>query len=205
MHGGTYYLAVEQVLSSLKLQRLKLFHRLSVDGANHCAKVESVCCSDPFKDEELETLDSAIIHADSHSDEENATLYYISGYVAFKLGANKANEPTEQPASEFTDLVSRGKLSHPVPEMFYFSKIAYKVFLDLQGLPAKLTCAKRLKNLLQLLLSSLPIDLEMDQGVCQILSNVFFQGLVAKASSNLINNPVTSALCERKLNKLSCS
>ena len=55
------------------------------------------------------------------SDEERSALYFISGYVAFKekLGVCVPEKLTAN--SEFLQLVSRGKLSHPPQKLFDLS------------------------------------------------------------------------------------
>ena len=59
--------------------------------------------------------------------EERSKLYYISDYVDFKekIGINMVENSRE---SEFLQLVSRGKLVHPPPELFDLSLYFYSIF-----------------------------------------------------------------------------
>ena len=60
---------------------------------------------------------------------EKSSLYYIAGYVAKKEDLCAANgtdgESNLHSHSEFTPLVSRGKLSHPTAELFNLACVLY--------------------------------------------------------------------------------
>ena len=49
MSGGNYIISVEQVLSSLSLRRLKLYHKLNLD-ATEITSSEYVCCTGDISD-----------------------------------------------------------------------------------------------------------------------------------------------------------
>ena len=85
MHGGDYLIAADQVLSSLSLRRLKLYHDLEIDPKS-VETTERVCCVGNIgdKDEDLFLLDECFSEASNLTETENSTLYYISGYIAFK-------------------------------------------------------------------------------------------------------------------------
>lgn len=59
MSGGNYFIAVEQILSSLQLQRLKLFDRLSITTTHY--HDPSLCCSQELTEEELLIVDDAVM------------------------------------------------------------------------------------------------------------------------------------------------
>ena len=54
--GGNFYISVDQVLSSLHLQRLKLFKKLSIEPTNVHEKEQ--CCETPLDETELDCLDN---------------------------------------------------------------------------------------------------------------------------------------------------
>ena len=82
--GGNYFISVEQVLSSLSLQRFKLYHQLHIEKSDII--VENVCCISNVedKDEDIELVESCFKESSNLSDSECSTLYFISGYVAYK-------------------------------------------------------------------------------------------------------------------------
>ncbi len=198
-------MAVEQVLSSLQLQRLKLFHRLEINIDDHIAKITSRCCVDDVLDEELEVLDAAIIEFDTHSPEEEAALYYVCGYVAVSIGERCVTPLVACSESEFTEMVSRGKLSHPTPALFQFSRIAYCAMKKLQALRDFPKCANRVTKLFKILLDGMPININHPQQVCSILSNTFHKGIVNKSKSVFQGSRPALALQERQLTKLTSS
>ena len=79
----------------------------------------------PFKLYEL--VESCFEESSNLSDKERATLYYISGYVANEKKIGVSYE-RQGPVSEFTNLVSRGGLSHPPQELFDLSQYLYCFF-----------------------------------------------------------------------------
>ena len=104
----------QQVVSSLTLRRLKLYHKLNLDDPSFLDKSE--CCGSlQDKDEDLELLDKCFDESCELSEAEMSTLYYISGYVALKedITCDTEISADDIETSEFTELVSRGKLRHP--------------------------------------------------------------------------------------------
>ena len=79
MSGGNYFIAVEQILSSLQLQRLKLFDRLSITTTHY--HDPSLCCSQELTEEELLIVDDAVMTTDNLLDSEAAKYTFI----AYKL------------------------------------------------------------------------------------------------------------------------
>ena len=119
------YVSKDQVLSSLHLQKLKLFKKLEIELSNVHEK-ES-CCVTALDDNELEFLDNCGELSSSLSESEKSTLYYISGYVTHKEGllpsANVLLDSVKE--SEFTTLVYRGQLSHPSGGLYNISKLLF--------------------------------------------------------------------------------
>ena len=78
-------------------------------------------------EEKDDLIDTCFEEASNLTINEKSTLYYISGYVARKENLSTCHTSPNLPESEFTDLVSRGKLVHPPAyrnTFFLFSKNA---------------------------------------------------------------------------------
>ena len=72
------------------------------------------------------------------SDLEESSLFFISGYVAFKEGlALQVDDPTLFQNSEILSLLSRGKLSYPPAELFELGCILFCYYKNV-----KKTCIK---------------------------------------------------------------
>ena len=84
LSGGNYHISVEQVISSVSLRRMKLYHKLEMHG-DEMVSSESVCCAGNLqdKDHDHELLDNCFNEASNLSESERSTVYYICGYVSF--------------------------------------------------------------------------------------------------------------------------
>lgn len=213
MSGGVYYISVEQVLLSARLRRMKMYAILELaEFTEH----RGVCCSTPLSDDELSSVDKCPLHEENLSSTERASLYYIAGklsgltsslsgivllllligYISHKEGILAENTSGFSEDSEFTDMVSRGKLTHPPAWLFQFSCLCYSCFTLLQS-PQ---CASRIESLFQTILEYfMPDILENLNRVITRLTNCFLKGFVRKESQSDI--PVTKNLEERKLAK----
>ena len=111
------------------MQRLKLFDKLQIESQS--AHVNDDCCTASLNEDEMEMLDECFELANMLSEVEKSNLYYISGYVAAKehLSISIDNATEEQhPYSEFTSLLSRGKLSYPPSELFDLSCVLFAYY-----------------------------------------------------------------------------
>lgn len=130
--GSNYYISVEQVMSSLNLRRIKLYKDLNLESGDIFETATECCKNNVFvKDEDLDCLDDAFENASSLNEQEKATLYYICGYIAFKEKIGVVYDET-LPQSEFTEIVSRGSLSHPPLELYDLSQYCYAFFESCQ-------------------------------------------------------------------------
>ena len=79
-------------------------------------------------------------------EEEEAELYFICGYVSHQegLSSDEILAPEALAPSQFTTLISRGKLRHPPLWLFAFSQFAYDVFKKLRS-----DCAVKMQRLFQ--------------------------------------------------------
>jgi hypothetical protein len=120
--GGNYFISAEQVISSLQLQRLRLFSKLNIHVEED---VENDCCSIDLHDskDDLELLENCFEEASNLSTLEKSTLYYISGYVTQKEGivCSDTADVTSLPESEFTVQLSRGGLKFPPINLYDLS------------------------------------------------------------------------------------
>ena len=99
------------------MHRLKLYNQLEIEQSS---TPENTCCT-----QELSSSDEDI------NDKERSTLYYISGYVAFKENNGvdlSENLPELSAEGEFLKFVSRGKVSHPPADLFDLSLYYYSFF-----------------------------------------------------------------------------
>lgn len=129
MSGGNYLISADQVFCSVSLRRIKLYHKLNLNPEELVTN-EEMCCSGDLddKDEDLELLDVCFSEASNLSESERSALYYICGYVTFKENLEGSNEVLQSTESEFTEMVSRGKLKHPTSDLYDLSLYLYSFF-----------------------------------------------------------------------------
>lgn len=105
LSGGNYHISVEQVISSVSLRRMKLYHKFEMHG-DEMVSSESVCCAGNLqeKDDDLELIDNCFGEALNLSESERSTVYNICGYVSFKENLPVSDSVvTLSYESEFTD------------------------------------------------------------------------------------------------------
>ena len=108
--GGNYHISYEQILSSMALQRLKLFDKLDMPYSDE--HTLATCCSSELDDKEIDLLDLVPSLKDLEEAETSA-LYYICGYISMKTNIGLDAPEVTSSISEFTANVSRGALKHP--------------------------------------------------------------------------------------------
>ena len=109
LSGGNFHISVTQVFNSLNLQRLINGH------------VSAECCTGNLSDAEVDLLNSCFDNSSvTITETERSSLYYICGYVAHKENGMIMDPIVAEnnSASEFTKMVSRGRLSFPTEELF---------------------------------------------------------------------------------------
>lgn len=186
LNGGNYHIAVEQVLSSAKFRRLDLYAKLEVIVAKEDIH-RSDCCESEMSEEELIMMDESLledVNSEELSEAEKGTLFYISGFIAFKhpdLKRNFSSESEVDESSEFTRLVSRGKLSFPSKSLLHFCHIAYKFF----RLSSPNRCGNRLLRAFKMLMDSMSFASSNPERVARRLVNIFMKGMVTRDSDLL--------------------
>ena len=94
------------------------------------------CCKKPLTENEVDLLDESFEVINKLSDVEKSSLFYIAGYVAQKHDL-KSNEVVEEDISkssfsEYTALVSRGKLTFPTDELFDLTCVLYCYYKNVE-------------------------------------------------------------------------
>ena len=184
MSGGCYHISVDQILCSTKLRRLKLYNDLECDISSlHLSHDDDICCSSTFEDDELLSMDDALLTtADNLSENEMASLLFICGYVSFKEGLirddNEAQTPNE--ASEFITLVSRDKLTIPPENLVQFSIVCYGYFKI-----KRTSCVNRMVRVFFELYNASLENFPSAKSICRRLANTFFRGLVNREDDKL--------------------
>ena len=101
--GGNYHISYEQIISSMTLQRLKLFDTLDMPYSNE--HTQDSCCSSELDNDEIELLD-AVPCLEDLEEIETSTLYYICGYISMKIDIGLDAPTVKSSVSEFTTKVS---------------------------------------------------------------------------------------------------
>ena len=169
--GGNYHISYEQILSSMTLQRLKLFDKLDLAYSNE--HTLATCCSSELDDKEIDLLDVVPSLADLE-EVETSTLYYICGYISMKTNIGLDAPEVASTISEFTAKVSRGALKHPPEELF---DLGLRLYTYYKSVELK-TCSNRLvKAFKEVYDSSYSfLDDKVVQEVLQRFSNCFSKG-----------------------------
>jgi len=187
------------VFSSLKLQRLRLFSKLSVnEDSSFCSRVAPDCCHMDIDENDVELVDSAIVaQVGDVSETEQAALFYIAGYVQHKIYGCGSDSSFSTSASEFTEMLDRGKLKFPSEELFQFVQFAYSLFNTLSASEKRHSCSAYIARLFSFLRVSLPFSVEEKPGQEKTIANCFLKGWTKLDAS------ATADIDERKVRKLS--
>ena len=106
--GENFYISIDQVLPSLRLQHLKLFTKLSSDPAN-IHESES-CCKTSLAETKPDCLDNCFEMSSKLTESKKSTFYYIWEYITHKKGLVTLEDVALDniKESETTRLVSSG-------------------------------------------------------------------------------------------------
>ena len=185
--GGNYNISVQQVINSLGMQRLKLSSKLDFDQSD--AHLTNDCCKQNLNSEEIDCLDSCFESSSSIPDSEKSSLFHISGYIAFKEQSPSTtldNELIEiRQSSEFTKLVSRGKLSYPSEDLFDLSLYLYAYY---KAIPDK-KCVNKLLTAFEKIYEYTGYYIENHQSVLRRFANCFGKAMVNKLTDEVKRKP----------------
>ena len=155
-------------------------------------------------------LDDALLRTEPFSDNVEAALYYVSGYIAHKeriLIADSAPDVDQpHPESEFLQNLSRGGLSHPSPSLVGFVRACYYSYEELikhVDTPS-LYCSIRFRKLFECLGESYPCDFANNLNtIVKRIVNIFFKGFIRATNESSKQGSTSSGLAQqRKLRKL---
>ena len=195
--GSNYYISVDQVQNALHLQRLKLFAKLEIEQQEFHQKKE--CCSAEFTEDELICMDNCFEDASNLTANEKATLYYISGYVTFKEGMSPGllENDNHKDVSEFTKLVSRGKLSAPNENVFEISLFFYTYFKSLK----EKICSNRIVKAFNNICEVSYVSFENREKIFRRFVNCFMKGFSKQQSDKIVktNKSDTTTVKKRRL------
>lgn len=123
----------------------------------------------------------------------------FTGYITFSEAIEGPAEAglATTPISEFTEMVSRGKLKHPPDWLFHFSTLCYCCFNSLHS-PS---CASRVQILFNSVAEFYFPSEVVTNNVTRRLTNCFFKGFVSRASK-LATDTAAKDMSQRKVMKL---
>ena len=182
--GGNYLIGAEQVINSVKLQRLKLYSKLDVEINDDW--VADDCCTVDLIDSEpdLDLIEGCFADTETLTVTEKSALYYICGYVAFKEKivcedeAEKVDLPDE---AEFTLNVSRGKLKLPPINLYDFSQYCYCFFKARKNK----CCTKIYLEAFSMIHDYTDYSFENVDSIIRRFCNCFFKAFVKKETDML--------------------
>jgi len=147
---------------------------------------------------DIDLLDSCFAMATDLNDEERSSVYYISGYITFKEDMPSVTdiELIEcEVGSEFTDLVSRGKLKHPLPELFDLGQYMYAFFKNRK----QKCCSKVFLEAYRHIYEVCGYEFENISGIILRFNNTFFKGFAKKETDNIKKDNTLNMKKRRKL------
>ena len=158
-----------------------------------------VCCTASLvdRDEDLELVDDCFENASTLSEDEKASLYYISGYVTYKedLCASDTLIEVDHEAGEFTKLVSRGKLKHPPSNLYDLSLYMYTFFKS----RSKKCCSKIFIEAYTFIYDCTGYKFDNIQRILSRFNNCFFKGFAKTETDKIKSNKDTKQRKKRKL------
>ena len=167
----------------MTLLRIKFFDKLDMPYTDDHTNDNDECCHAPLTDKELEFFE--IIPTGLLSEKEQATLHYISGYVASKHDIGIAALEKHFKASEFTDNVSRGKLKHPTACLFQLSMSLFVFYKNVEDN----SCSNRLLKAFSIIYESSPCHFNDEDNILRRFINCFAKGYkTQKMNSNSSKN-----------------
>ena len=143
----------------------------------------------------MKILKSLIIEASNLSESERSSLYFICGYVTFKenLEGQKSEHSDE---SEFTELVSRGKLKHPPIDLYDLSQYLYSFFT----IRKPKCCSKIIFQSFQYIYESSGYEFPNVVSILKRFINCFFKGYAKDETDRIRADKCKNDRKKRKLN-----
>ena len=178
--GSNYYISVEQVVSSLTKRRIKMYQDMGLDK-DCLLDSRTDCCPDVSTcEDDMNCLDDVFENTSELNEEERSSLYFICGYVAYKEGLGVTYDDSV-PESVFTNLVSRGKLSHPPVELFDYSQYCYTFFKARE----KKCCTKSFLQAFSIIHDATGLKHDNIESINRRLVNCFFKAHAKNESEKI--------------------
>ena len=141
-----------------------------------------------------------------------SAIFYVSGFLASKYSQLQSTSGGFGEECDFTDLISRGKLSYPTQELFDFFKVCFVVFEEIKNELSNGSFQKPRDYLITLfeeinnaLFFVDPFGLSCSQfkSLYRRIANVFLKGYVTKQTDDIALQKKEST--SAKLKKLDAS
>ena len=184
LSGGNFHISAMQVYNSLNLQKLKLFHKLDVTrDPTTCVHAAAECCIAPLTESEVELLNTCFENLVDIMETERSSLYYICGYIAHKENGLSIDRKDVQSntASEFTKMVSQGKLAFPKEELFDLSFYLYAYYKSVENK----RCTTRLLKAFEMIYDFTNYYMPSHNSVMRCFANCFGKAFSVSSSDHL--------------------
>ena len=122
---------------------------------------------------------------------EKSTLYYISGYVAFKEGCSVDIQEIQGDDSEFVNKVSRGRLGHHPSELYNLSQYLFAFFKTRE----KKCCPKLFLDAYQMIYDTTNFEFDNISSILRRFNDSFFK----EAFANNINDKLKRFKDDKRL------
>lgn len=118
------------------------------------------------------------------SETEKASLFYISGYVAFKEGILPESEDNVEmlKESEFTTMLSRGKLRLPPKKLYHLCSCLFSYFKSVSDT----SCTTRLLIAFEQIFETTFCEFQNKRSILRRFANTFQKGYVKSKSDEII-------------------
>jgi hypothetical protein len=187
---------MEQVLIAAKGRRLQLLQALEAQIGYADTNHQNTCCTrEDVSSDEAEIIDDLEKLSLEVSVNERSALFYIAGYIAKKENM-EAVGGIDSDDSEFTRLVSRGRLMYPPAYLFDFCLLCYAFYTRCPK-----SCRRELVRIFGTIRDSYADFTENENRVSCRLANTIMSGHVKKVNDL---QGAHSAVDDRKRQKLNC-
>ena len=131
--------------------------------------------------------------------ETKQELFYAGGYIAFKHLEHRGNVlEFDEDLTSYLDILDRGNLSYPSPELFQLTLFAYAFFEKSK----ERMCINRFLTILKVFPDYFDFNINLETKPLRRLANILFKRLSLFTNEVLKENTAVNCKC-KKINKLS--
>ena len=156
---------------------------LDAKGSN--VHLANNCCKQNLTSAEIECLDNCFENTSSITENERASLLHSAGYIAFKENTSstllKESDIFLEADSEFTKLVSRGKLKYPSENLFDLSLYLYGYYKSITDKK----CINKLLVAFEIIYNCTAYDIENHPSVLRRFANTFNKVFTKKVTDSV--------------------